>query len=456
MEITGDNTRFIGCNVKIIKAENFIGVWYDIDEIHKITGNTDHNFDWYLDNNEWSVSKDNCKLILDEDFAKKFKTEKIAIQTSSQKENDLLCEWLRNNTDDKYKNFIYYDWSEYYFHMEGEDLYSNLTEDKDDYTIIQFSDCCFEEEGYMKTNDFQEFVKYWKENDVYVEFDNIEDKKAFTINFDDCCQGSSYLRKYLVDWDQEGEEWVHTDTNKDNYKIIKFKDLKNWREILGIKKEFKVGDRVKLIGHGDYEILKSRIGIKGTIKAVYGKGEMFAVEFDINIKGHCCGGICKYGYGWNVHENQIEKIDEKPMKKYKLTGKYTLKNIREALPCEEEFDNFCRELIEDGWSYKDLFDNDITFTDDVLEFETVKNNIDWAIKEGFVEEEKEFEPFTFNVDINTKEELLTLLKHMNISSVDAEEINKEGGNAGYGEGYDCEFAHDTWKRLDDIYDEVVE
>lgn len=72
-----------------------------------------------------------------------------------------------------------------------------------------------------------------------------------------------------------------------------------------MKKEFKVGDRVRLIGL--YEHL---IGELGTVVGIDG-GYSVSVEFDKNIGAHDCNGRSKLGHGLYITPNSLELVETK-------------------------------------------------------------------------------------------------------------------------------------------------
>jgi len=77
-----------------------------------------------------------------------------------------------------------------------------------------------------------------------------------------------------------------------------------------MKTKFKVGDRVITIGTYSPGHNNKR-NLKGTVKLLYFYNDIISVEFDQFIEGHECGGETRYGYGWNVPQSQIKKIEFK-------------------------------------------------------------------------------------------------------------------------------------------------
>lgn len=72
--------------------------------------------------------------------------------------------------------------------------------------------------------------------------------------------------------------------------------------------EFKVGDRVEVIG-GSYNS-DINVGDRGTIIADIGC--LMGVDFDIDIDigGHSCSGRGRYGHCWRVSTDYLKKIEE--------------------------------------------------------------------------------------------------------------------------------------------------
>jgi hypothetical protein len=118
--------------------------------------------------------------------------------------------------------------------------------------------------------------------------------------------------------------------------------------------------------------MKSNFGTIVTIEAVL--GDWFEIKEN----------NWSYSYNWINYKIESEE------KKYKLTGNFTLKDVFDALPCEDALQNFISELSEDyHFQYIVCKPESIKLTDEILEYKTFKNNIDWAIEKRFVEEVKE-------------------------------------------------------------------
>ena len=69
--------------------------------------------------------------------------------------------------------------------------------------------------------------------------------------------------------------------------------------------KFKIGARV--IGIKDVNG-KGLVGLKGTILHNYAFST--AIKWDKDMGGHDCDGLCKDGYGWEVHNRHIRLLPQ--------------------------------------------------------------------------------------------------------------------------------------------------
>lgn len=83
--------------------------------------------------------------------------------------------------------------------------------------------------------------------------------------------------------------------------------------------KFQEGDRVVCVrphpdGNNNIEV-----GTTGTIIGNYKFGEgWLSVEWDNDVGGHNCDDQCAFGYGWNVHNDYIDIIEESPKTEVKF------------------------------------------------------------------------------------------------------------------------------------------
>ena len=76
---------------------------------------------------------------------------------------------------------------------------------------------------------------------------------------------------------------------------------------------YEVGQIVRIVEENPDGNSRIHIGDVGVIKDVYDPiNEDFAVavEFDHNINGWDCDGICEYGYGWNLRYGEFELCED--------------------------------------------------------------------------------------------------------------------------------------------------
>lgn len=74
-----------------------------------------------------------------------------------------------------------------------------------------------------------------------------------------------------------------------------------------MKKEFKVGYRVRCIKDSWYKSIEGKVG---TVIKVDNSGLWVGVEFDENINGHDCLGIGKPNHCWNVSSDELELVNK--------------------------------------------------------------------------------------------------------------------------------------------------
>lgn len=70
--------------------------------------------------------------------------------------------------------------------------------------------------------------------------------------------------------------------------------------------EFKIGDRVELVGENCNKNIN--VGDVGTV--VTGSKLFIGVDFDRDIGGHCCDGRGRPGHCWNIPCEDLEKLEE--------------------------------------------------------------------------------------------------------------------------------------------------
>lgn len=330
MEIIGDKNKLTGCNVKMTKKE--VNSLYDKGDVYCILHMGANCFD-PGENFDFISYIKNTSLILDDVFLKKFKTENIVINCETEKEATEFCKWMSENGIFSKKSWFDTYRSNTCYSVEG--YYSDISfYEEEGYTIIKFKDCII-------PDSYEEFIEYWKKGDTCVKFDNLEDKKKFTKQFDDECQDSyQFTAKYVLWYD---EEWLHTDKPKPNHGIINYKDIKNWKEIL------------------------------------------------LNNK------------------NEVE--DE--ISTYRVKDNLTLKDIIEADPCSGAFNQFYKDLMNDGYDATEIIAQDIRITNNMIEYPSIKENMEWCIDKGFIIEVKKFEPFNLTFRIEDGDTLLALWHRLN-------------------------------------------
>ena len=72
--------------------------------------------------------------------------------------------------------------------------------------------------------------------------------------------------------------------------------------------DLKVGGRV--IGIKDY-MNRNLVGLKGTILRIGNSiSSTIHIRWDKDMDGHDCDGLCKDGYGWEVHNRHIRLLPQ--------------------------------------------------------------------------------------------------------------------------------------------------
>ena len=108
--------------------------------------------------------------------------------------------------------------------------------------------------------------------------------------------------------------------------------------------------------------------------------------------------------GW-VKRNVVE---------YEIIQTFSALDLAAKKPCSDEYTRFINELGEDDVSLQHLF----THWKDLSKYESVMNNVDWLIDEGFIKEKekvvevegkKEFEPFDITFRVECKKDLMSML-----------------------------------------------
>lgn len=392
MIIIGKDSRLEGLNMRVYRsdssdsnAENRIGGVFEI-----VRSEAQDGYLYFEPHSCFSIYE--VKIVLDDNFLEKFKSEKIAVNCRTEKEATKFLSLISASDRDFLSHLNYTKGSVCYrlfnplvLDSEGFGFSRVSYFESNGYTIIKFSDCVIQEElekDFIDTEDFQEFVKYWKENKVAVRFTSDDEKLKFYKMLG--CSDKDFVMPCrlfpLTYWDTERLSANSTKEEhylKSTYKIIESKDLKNWREILNVKGE-------KVMKEKKYELTKERV---------------------------------------------------------------TFKELLSKDPCRSELDKFCTELIQNDYDYKDIINGNIYFTNKTLfEYRTVQYNIDWFIENGFVQEVNDFEPIKFRICIKTDEQLLSLLKHLFLSE---QTLNKES-KGGFRKGYDDDFICDIYQRLEDL------
>ena len=240
------NDVYEGMNMKVI-TNDCKGHWYNEGEIFKVEkyGESYPNSQriYYFKNRSDGVEINNSKILLDKVFLSKFKDEKIAVNCETEEEARELMVWLKDHNitwtdgDNIDLSDISYYTENTCYHFNWDESFTDLCFSKvkfmDGYTIIKYKDLIKEEEGVMDY--MKEFIRYWGENKVGVRFKNLEDKQSFCYKINSGSTGSNRDNIVACCTDATGGCWFNRkedDTIWNDYKIINYKDIKNWESIL--------------------------------------------------------------------------------------------------------------------------------------------------------------------------------------------------------------------------------
>lgn len=356
MEIAGDKDRLIGLNVKIVKCNNDkYSSWYKhkINQVYGISRYSSNNsFVVYDKDSAKDLYIEDCKILLDDTFLSKFKSEKIAVNCETEEEFDEFyalfketgCHWetYKEKTCITFEGRGCYYSPVRYYKEEG-------------HTIIKYKDTVLpnkpETKEFIETEDFKEFVEYWKKEVVTIECNFYEEKKNLYLKISneglDRIASPDEMKWAWVYWAGGGYITSCTEKYKRNLNI-NYKDLKDWREILLNNKSTKVEE-----------------------------GGVMAVE-------------------------------------YKILKNISIKSITEANPCNSdgEVDEFIKELLSRGKSY----DYEITTYEEFKSFDILMKYKNWFLEEGFIEKNKVFEPFDITFRITSKDGLREMYHRLNNSA----------------------------------------
>jgi hypothetical protein len=137
-------------------------------------------------------------------------------------------------------------------------------------------------------------------------------------------------------------------------------------------------------------------------------------------------------------------------KQYEIIKPITIKTVLNAITEDDKVlwvYGFINDILCDhSWDYE------VTDTNDLLEYLHLTEDLLWFEDKGFLEDvTNKFQPFNFTIRIETEEQLLSLIKNMNIPDAVIERENK----GDYKKGYNSDYIYDLWYKLDNIYDEIV-
>jgi hypothetical protein len=137
-----------------------------------------------------------------------------------------------------------------------------------------------------------------------IDITNAEDKGK------NCC-GSQKLTgstcKENTEFHTDKGHWVRPG---DELEILTNPDGSKWVHPDQEKTEFKVGDRVKIVSTSR-STCSADIGATGTLISIIDGFPTHGVEFDEPISGgHTCDGLAKDQFGYYLHPNELEKIEE--------------------------------------------------------------------------------------------------------------------------------------------------
>lgn len=102
--------------------------------------------------------------------------------------------------------------------------------------------------------------------------------------------------------------------------------------------KFKVGDRVRPndLARGEWSILEEHGVDIGTI--IHLKPRSAAIRFDKKFGGHNCNGKCEDGYGWFLNYEEIDLVEEEPVKPAKPYKSWV---ILDEMLIKDNYDNAC-------------------------------------------------------------------------------------------------------------------
>lgn len=91
---------------------------------------------------------------------------------------------------------------------------------------------------------------------------------------------------------------------------------------------FKIGDRVRYIG--GFCLIKIKPDEdEGTVVIV--DGDSVGVEWDRNVDGHDCDGLCKSGHGWYIGKESVKLVGRKS------EGRAVVESIKEEVEILRSF-----------------------------------------------------------------------------------------------------------------------
>lgn len=276
------------------------------------------------------------------------------------------------------------------------------------------------------------FIKIFKERDIVINCKTGDQAEEF-------CKWmhANGLKWYgeLSYIDNNEWEWYESDTcysgkggycfseyyQKKGYTIIEFFDciIKN-PETKNYK--FKIGSRVKIVKCGEsyttYNLLAKKLKAKNYKFDKCIKNNTICIINNIGVHDSNKDIVIYLvedidtGYEYLIEEDGIEMCQEE---QYGLVKDVTLKDILDAGPCEDGFTDLCNELLDQGCNASEIVNDEIVFNNEnFMKYETIRDNIDWAIEKGFVKKkEKKFEPFDITFKVKSKDELLNLYHRMN-------------------------------------------
>jgi len=277
MEKVNKPERLVGCNMKVYRSNGHASNSYDrINEIHKIMGiNNIYNCIFIYEKNVCNANTfdlSEIKLVLDDDFIKKFKSEKIAINCETEQEAINFCNWMHRKGLKWFGGDSYQDDSSYisftsntcYTQLNAIGNYSSFSFYKEkDYTIVKFSDCVIEKD-FIDTPEFDEFIEFFKKRDAYVKFDNQTDKNKFFKKINNDLVNCPNINSFPYGIYNRCTERVWNSYYNGDKPCIDYKNLKNWKEILNVKDDKKTMENEKT-----YKIVKP-ITIKSILDSASG------------------------------------------------------------------------------------------------------------------------------------------------------------------------------------------